>query len=358
MGLVDLRIKNLRILEEVEMVPTAGINLIVGGNGSGKTSVLEAIYLLGRGRSFRGQRIQQVIRTGNDCLEVMGRSDDSNRLVAGIRRCTKESALRINGEPVKKISELARTFPLHLVTPRTHELLERGPEIRRRFLDWGLFHVEPGFHELFRRYQRTLRQRNEALKKQPKTARIWDSQLADWGEKIDDLRLAYLLELSNQLGAIRQDIGPAGHISVTLRKGWPKGLSLSEALEKHAKHDIQQGFTLSGPHRTDVVVTMEGEPVINRLSRGQQKLLVLGLIVAQSTLFSKGNDSRGMLLVDDLAAELDEEARTAVMMLLGNLETQVFVTALPGSKLPIVSADCTVFHVEQGNIRVSSLDSR
>jgi len=330
--------------------PSSGLNVIDGCNGSGKTSILEGIYILGRGRSFRTQRINTVIREGTDCIEVVGKCEGLNRSIAGIRRCAKDTEIRINGKPARRVSELASLFPVQLVTPRSHEVLEGSPDIRRRFVDWGLFHVEPGFHDLYGRYQRVLKQRNEALKTNPKMAYIWDDQLASWGEQIDEKRKHYLQKLLVMLrDADILGKGTENQIEISLRHGWGKGTGLGEALRKNAEHDRKHGFTLAGPHRSEVVVTANGQSAAAWMSRGQQKMLVLDLVIAQTKMVALLTPKRPILLVDDLPAELDDEARERVIHRLSTIPAQVFITALE-EKLLKFDKEHAVFHVEHGRI--------
>lgn len=354
MALARIQIRNLRILESVELEPEDGINLVVGPNGAGKTSILEGIYLLGRGRSFRSSQVRPVVREGSQCIEVVGWGGEPGKVVAGLRKCVHATEIRINGESVARMSELARLFPVQLVTPRSHELLERGPEVRRRFLDWGLFHVEPSYLGLMARYQRVLRQRNEALKNAPRTATVWNEQMATYGSAIQAAREKYLATLSKALASVTGTVAPGADVELSLARGWPAGQELADVLDSRLDTDGSRGYTSAGPHRADLVVRAAGADAADRLSRGQQKLVVLSLILAQMRLLAENSGRRPLLLVDDLAAELDAPARTRVVGYLVDLPGQVFIATLPGN-IPDGLSGSRVFHVEHG--RIAAIDT-
>lgn len=353
MAISRVEIRNLRNIQALSIDPIPGINIVTGPNGAGKTSILEGIYLLGRGRSFRTNQARPIVREGSDCLEVVGRRLGASALVAGVRRCIKTSEIRINGETVGRLSELARHFPVQLVTPRSHELLERGPDIRRRFLDWGLFHVEPGYGGLVARYNRVLKQRNVALKKKPSDVHAWDPQIAEFGEQIHILRERYLNALNTQLLTINSLLGLESPPVLTISRSWARDEALLQGLRRRYSADSLSGFTSVGPHRDDFKVHYQGSAAVDRLSRGQQKMVVLGLTLAQLSQVSNGDSPKPILLVDDLAAELDDHARERVMNHLSEAEIQVFVSALdPRVLLERATTDAKVFHVEQGSLRI------
>lgn len=348
MAISRVEIRDLRNLESVVLEPGEGINILSGANGAGKTSVLEGIYMLGRGRSFRTGQARPIIREGCDCVEVVGVASGRSRVVGGIRRCAKSSEIRINGEGVSRMSELARVFPVQLVTPRSHELLERGPELRRRFLDWGLFHVEQSYGATVARYNRVLRQRNEALKRKAGEAAYWEEQLSALGEEIHLLREHYLRSLLDELKPLERQLKLSSDVELSMVRGWGGADGLQEALVRKRDQDNRAGFTSVGPHRDDIRIQSAGVPAVDRLSRGQQKMLVLGLILAQMLRVSGETGRAPVLLVDDLAAELDEHARARVIEFLGERGIQVFVSALDPGLLGGLPSSAVMFHVERG----------
>ena len=192
-----LRVKNLRNLEAVEICPGPGINLFFGRNGAGKTSVLEAIYLLGRGRTFRGVSGGPVISESRDSLEVFARAveEEGKAKAIGLWKNKSETKIKLDGAYINKLSELARRVPLQIIATQSHDLLLKGPGMRRRFMDWGLFHVEHRYQTWYSRYKRILEQRNASLKQGKGETGVWDEQLQENGEKIHEFRDRYVSEL-------------------------------------------------------------------------------------------------------------------------------------------------------------------
>ena len=167
MPLLAVQVENLRCVRNADLKLDSRLTVITGPNASGKTSLLEAIFFLGRGRSFRSRQIERVIRTGADALTLIGHVAGKHRpTVIGIRADRESTQARIAGAQVKTLADLATAFPVQVIDPGIHKLVEEGPAGRRRAVDWGVFHVEPAFGTDWQRYQRVLRQRNAALRAQ------------------------------------------------------------------------------------------------------------------------------------------------------------------------------------------------
>ena len=178
MSLAELRIENLRCVESAALEFSPELNLIAGENGAGKTSILEAIFLLGRGRSFRTRSSERLIRYGQPSLTVFGRTDDSPARHAGIEIAADGGTrARINGENATSLLELSGVVPVQAIDPEIHKLVDQGPERRRRWLDWLVFHVEPTFAAHWSRYNRALKQRNAALRSGASAVDVWDKEL-------------------------------------------------------------------------------------------------------------------------------------------------------------------------------------
>lgn len=353
MSLTYLEITDLRNLTKVVMEPGSQFNIIVGPNGSGKTSILEAIYLLGRGRSFRTAYGRRVVREGQSTLTVFGRVDAPVATAVGIQ--IKNGALRakIGGEWLKKASELASILPLLFISPDADKLIKGSPRQRRRFLDWGLFHVEPSFLGVWQRYNRALLQRNAELRQgSAKRASPWVSQLAEVGLMLHQLRAGYAALIGARMTHYLQQLSELTAVSCDYQAGWNGELTLGEALEKGWERDRKLGFTQSGPHRADLTISAQGRPADQFLSGGQQKLVACALLLAQAAIFRERSGHTCLLLVDDLPAELDPRHRRTLLELLYQLEGQVFITATDSAQLPLETIkNAKMFHVEQGMLK-------
>ncbi len=330
MGLRRLQVTDLRCLRAVALDIDPRYTLISGPNGSGKTSVLEAIYFLGRGRSFRTHRPARLIRNGCDRFIVFGEVDSARGMVSlGIEVTAERLRARIAGRDATSVAELASQFPVQIIDPDIHQLIELGPGIRRRLIDWGVFHVEPPFLIAWQRYRQALAQRNAALRQQQGAALIaaWDPELLRTGEEIHDARLRYVARLETiAQPMIERLLGMK--LELRYRAGWPAELTFDEALRMHATHDRERGVTQVGPHRAELVVRLDGAAARDHVSRGQQKLLASALAIAQLKLLEAQSPEQPTLLLDDPAAELDAPHLAALIREVQALRAQLVVTTL------------------------------
>ena len=349
MNLKSLRVEQFRCIELADLAPDESQNLIIGPNASGKTSLLEAIFFLGRGRSFRARGSRGVARQGAQEFTVAAKVvDNGRRRQIGVGGGGAGTIARIDGEPAASLAELATILPVQVIDPGVHELIEGGPDHRRRFLDWGVFHVEPVFLQAWRRYRRVLRQRNAVLKHDPGEAalRPWDEQLTTAGVQVDAARRAYMASFLPELRDRAEEIADF-ELAAEYRSGWPAGKSLAEALAQSLDRDRETGVTQVGPHRGDVVFRRLDRRLASRVSRGQQKLAAAALVIAQTALFCRHAGRRCVLLVDDPAAELDKAGRARLLGAIEGLDCQLFLTALETESVT-PNGPHRLFHVEQG----------
>jgi DNA replication and repair protein RecF len=306
MSLAELRIENLRCVEFAALEFSPQLNLIAGENGAGKTSVLEAIFLLGRGRSFRTRTSERLIRHGSTALTVFGRTDDVPPKQAGVEIAADGGTrARINGENAQSLLELSGVLPVQAIDPEIHKLVDQGPERRRRWLDWLVFHVEPSFGLHWARYNRALKQRNAALRSGGDT-KAWDGELVRNGEAITIARKQTLERLAPRLAQTFTRFGGLD-VTVSFFTGWAAGSALEESLRSNLEKDRARGMTLSGPHRADVTLRRSNRVARETLSRGQQKLTAVAMVVSQLQLLQDELGMNAVLLLDDPAAELDEK---------------------------------------------------
>lgn len=352
MPLGSFRAERFRCLSAVELELDPKTNLFIGPNASGKTSLLEAAFFLSRGRSFRSRRREALIAHGTDDFVLTAIAQGSVAPVPlGVRATRSDTEWRVGGAAASGIADLAEQFPAQVIDPEVHKLLEEGPGRRRRFLDWGVFHVEHGFLSNWRRYHQALRQRNAALKKEASDADLsaWERELATSGEALSTQRDAYL----ERIAAPLQRIGEAllqQPIALAHQRGWTSDRPLLEALAADRGRDRRYRATQLGPHRSDITVLVGGRPAKDHVSRGQQKLAAAGLMLAQLEIQEQERPGRSALLLDDPAAELDGENLARLMDLLRGVPAQLWVTSLKPDIAGLADRG-HVFHVKQGAIK-------
>jgi DNA replication and repair protein RecF len=351
MALLRLQIDDFRCFESVHLALDRRYNLFVGPNASGKTSVLEALFILGRGRSFRTRQLDRLVRHGQAGFRIVGWCEREGRMtVLGVGGDRKHTELRVGGAPAEGAAALAGHFPPQIIGPEIHKLLEEGPNRRRRFLDWGVFHVEQGFLETWQRFHRVLRQRNAGLRLSsgPSAASAWDHEFIHAGERLAELRHHYLQLLTPALLEVGHRLLDLD-VSLVYHRGWGADETLAAALERSLTRDLKFGMTHVGPHRADVTIRTDGLAARERVSRGQQKLLAAALTLAQLTIEERTSVGECALLLDDPAAELDRASLERLLRAVHDLPVQLFVTALQPD-LPGLGAPGALFHVEQGRI--------
>jgi DNA replication and repair protein RecF len=325
-----VQVTDFRCLQSATLDLDSHFTLISGANASGKTSLLEAFYVLGRGRSFRTRRLEHLIRRGAERFVVFGEVDAFQRTVAlGVEGSAAGMRGKLGGDKVASLAELAPLLPVQIIDPEIHRLIEEGPSRRRRFLDWGVFHVEPNFVADWQRYQQALRQRNASLKsRQSRSAtEAWDADLIRYGELLSAARVRYVALLAEHASSIAHNL-LGMELAMTYRTGWGRDASLAEALRQSFAHDQESGVTQVGPHRAELQIRLDEISVKDRISRGQQKLLAAALLMAQVKLFPQDSPVRPTLLLDDPAAELDNERLTGLIREVSSQSVQLIVTTL------------------------------
>ncbi|MFT4247139.1 MAG: DNA replication/repair protein RecF [Pseudomonas sp.] len=358
-----IALHHMRRFEAVELQPAAGLNLIVGDNGAGKTTLLEALHLMAYGRSFRGRVRDGLIRQGAPALDVYVEWQESvDDAEPGLRRRVGMSHTgqdwkgRLDGQDVSQMSSLCAALAVVTFEPGSHALISGGGETRRRFLDWGLFHVEPDFMPLWRRYARALKQRNALLKQGGyvnEALDAWDRELSEAGEALTSRRLRYLERLQERVVPLARRIAPGLEaIGLEFSPGWRRHeVSLADALLLARNRDRQYGYTTVGPHRADWRTDYATIPGREALSRGQGKLTALACLMAQAEDFADLRGHWPVVALDDLGSELDRHHQRRVLEHLAAAPAQVMITATEvPSALVELAAPYTLFHVEHGMV--------
>lgn len=353
MGLNRLEIQSFRNLHSVLIEPDEGLNLITGENAAGKTSLLEAIFYMSYGRSFRSSHIKHLISHDFDYFRLMGNLVE-NDIRIGIERHIDTQLIRVNQKTVKKTSELSTLLPVLVLHPDSHQLISSGPDHRRQFMDWGVFHVEHQFIHSWKKYKTALSQRNAALRlgQSDKLCSLWDAELLEHAQVIQGLRLNYLESIQKITDQLALELFPGHTIQLNYKRGWPSDIEYADYLNSNLAKDRDKGFTQSGPHRADIKILVDGQAAQSSISRGQQKKLVTLLKIAQLMLFSQTSSNKCILLFDDLPAELDKDNQNKIMSILSKLNIQLFITTIDAQQIDCQHWDkYKVFHVEHGGIK-------
>ncbi|MCS6947383.1 MAG: DNA replication/repair protein RecF [Steroidobacteraceae bacterium] len=348
MALIELAADAVRCLRDVELQLSPSANFVFGDNGAGKTSLLEAIYLLGRGRSFRTRLAKALRRHDAERLWVHGRNDRTPPDRGGIELDRREGTrARLNGAVVQSLAELATAFPVQVIDPDIHKWVEEGASRRRRWFDWGVFHVEPQFLSDWSRYTRAVRQRNSALRAGGDPI-PWEHEIAERGEALSAHRSRFFDWLEPVFRSLEAELVGLG-LELRYYRGWPAQEELAMVLAKNRQRDRSVQITSVGAHRADLQLRLSGRPAREVLSRGQQKLAAIALTLAQLEVLKQQIGLKPTLLLDDPAAELDASRLAVFFERIQSFDTQLIVTSLT-SRWPGLSPPDVVFHVERGRV--------
>lgn len=354
-----LSITNFRNIEQASLELHPQLNLFCGPNGSGKTSVLEAINVCGLARSFRAKNLKKCISFGSHEFTLFSKCQlDGEVTKVGLSKAVDdELRIRVNGENLSRTSSLAKLIPLQMYEPNSVELVIGPPELRRSFLDWVLFHVEHSFSHCWSNFQKLLANRNALLRSRRASKSefdYWDEQLIHSASKIDEMRREWIVKLAKQFNetSVEYD-NMLEAVGFKYRSGWDsQNFDLKDSLVRNWELDIERGFTSVGPQRAEIAVTTNGRIAKEVLSRGRLKLLALLMKISATELVSKEASTNIVFLLDDLTAELDEATQQKVLKQLVDTKSQVFLTSLEyGCFINNENKNnYKMFHVEHGKI--------
>tara|TARA_R110002124_G_scaffold270191_4_gene438482 strand:- start:5672 stop:6766 length:1095 start_codon:yes stop_codon:yes gene_type:complete len=358
-----LFIQDFRNIASVAADFHADVNFIIGDNGSGKSSVLEAIFYLAHGKSFRSSKVDNLLKHGKNTFTVSVKTDKDCQLGVrkGFNSNASDSEIRIDGEKQSKFSSLAKNVAVQVITPESFIVFFGGPKQRRRFIDLGLFHVKHSFSDHWREFSRILKQRNACLRNKTdlSTLNYWTDIFAESSEQIAHHRAEYVNELTNELSFWLKIMLPSVSDDIVIQylQGWNSKKKLLEVLEQYRDRELSMGYSLFGAQKFDVRFILNGTSLDNQLSRGQQKLFLLALTFAQAKLIERVNRVKPILLIDDVGAELDIHSRALLNNAIAEIDCQVIVTAIDKTaveQLVPQKENYKMFHVKHGKLSVMS----
>ena len=410
-----LLINDFRNLEYVELTPCSGFNFICGPNGSGKTSIIEAIHYLSLARSFRTSSYQYLIRQGQPQFtlfaQVQADNAELDTTIGLMRPRNGEPVIKINSDPITRMVDLIDHIYVQIIHPQGVELITKSAEVRRALIDWGVYYTDPEFKQLWLQYRKTLKQRNTLLRRDGPKRRyqspfsdftpqltegiaglqgevsltlnaalasnlgfeqqnfgcdkhgfdqpnfgfdemgVWDEALARLSEQITQKRQAYLEQLQVILQEIVGQFLPDFHLKFELNQGWEKGQDLRVLLAQNLEKDRGLGYTLYGCHRADLKIKNNNISAGATLSRGQLKMLVYAMRLAQGMLLRQLTNRTCIYLIDDLNSELDDRAQRILLDTLVSCQHQVFIRNIQQDLLfPSDTSQCKVFNLESGKV--------
>lgn len=361
-----IQLNSFRNFKFASLEASRGVNVLHGINGSGKTSIIEAIYYLSLARSFRTQKNNAIINSDDNQLtlfaELINESNDIGK-IGIMRNISGDILVKYNGTIVNKVSFLANNLCVQLISPDSFSMLEGGPNLRREFLDWGCFYHYPQFSEVYLKFKKVLKQRNALLQ-----SKSTNEQLQPWNElflnsslDVNKYRTDYLELFNREATKIINELLPSFTVSIELSSGFKiDKASFEDQLFKSKEREFAFGYSLFGPHKADLKIKIGGKNAVDVLSRGQQKLLMIALRLVQGELYQTKLSSNCVFLIDDVTSELDMQNQLRLLNYIGKLaqRTQFFITVLSsGDMLNDIIAVCPnakVFHVEQNDIKLYS----
>lgn len=352
--LQHLTCANFRNLSDLTLDFGSGLNIICGNNGAGKTSVLEAIYYLFHGKSFRTNDKESMIAFSSSTFSLFAKIlQDFDTAIIGVSKIRNgNNIIKFNGEKIRSVSQVANILPVKFIPSIPQSLIVDGPKERRAYLDWGVFHVEHDFHQTWQYYSKALASRNSLLKLKIVNSELtyWDEAIIRCGQLLHEYRIKHLddvVEVFNSNSFVFAS--SISGISFDYYPGWDESIGLAKSLEQSRRKDLALGYTSVGIHRADLRLMYCGRPAADTLSAGQLKLLTYRLHLVQGMVLKSKLGKDPLYLIDDLGAELDIANTSDVLSMLEDLRSQHIISCLDKVEA-IYGANSTMFHVEHGGV--------
>jgi len=363
MFLYKLEISHFRNLESASLgLPRHGLCIISGPNGSGKTSLLEALYALTYGKSFRTSEPEQLIQNNSASFALfatLASDENVQEFTIGVQRDRNRSIIaKCMGEP-EKFSEIARMLPIRIISPtEAYTLINGGPECRRRFLDWGVFHVKHSYWDTLKKVNRLIKQKNAALKMRCSDQELmqWNQMLCELSDFLDQLRREYIEQFKKIFTEYQSRLPAIKEVVLSYFPGWDdNNNNLSTQLSTAMKQERQQGHCLIGPHRAELRLNTTFGSSKDQLSRGRQKMLAIALYLAQGELLYREKGQHPLYLIDDFSSELDQDGQQLLIDALNLQDKQVIITTLEAGHPILDKVHLDTDHIKRYRITAGCL---
>jgi len=364
MILFSLLVRNFRMIEEAVLSLGSGIQLFLGANAQGKTSLIEAILFLSTSTSHRTRREEELIRWGGETAFLRGDAEEEGekiRIECGLEK--KRKSVKIDGAALPRIGDLYGHLRTVLFAPEDLEIVSGGPQMRRRFLDMSIAQIDREYITLLQKYRRTMEQRNAILKKLQndphgsgmRELAVWDQPFLEYAARIIHRRgetVRSLAPLAEEFYSALADDGPLG---ISYPPGEEKNLdeianNLMERLERSRAAEIERGSCQIGPHRDDPSFSLKEKNLAQFGSQGQKRTAALALRLAEARLCAAKTGRRPILLIDDVVYEMDNRRRARFWERI-DLDGQLIVTATSREHLGAELIPAKIFQVNDGTIR-------
>jgi len=355
-ALSSISLSNFRCFDSLSLELTAGSNFFYGKNGSGKTTILEAIYLVSSGRSFKSSNIESAIMLGSNSFHIKAFDKESGFIVEAYKEKNKSIQLKLNNKKIT-ISDIAKSFPATIIDNKTFSLTEASPAFRRKIIDRAIFISDDSFSSNWFGYYRSLKQRNKLLKERDLgSIDPWTEKLATIGDELTIKRKIFFDQTKDRFDLIVQKLELKSEkdffnsLVAKYDQGWDDSMSLLEALNDSKDADIRRKVTTQGPHKADIKIYIKDVDAKEILSRGEQKLLSIIWLCSQHEVLRSAYNISPTLLIDDVKSELDSNTFNTFISLLKLIENQIIFSNIEdqiNSKIEADLINIKKFHVEQ-----------
>ena len=348
-----IHILRFRNLDNQYLEPHKNINLFIGGNGQGKTNLIEALYYLGHNRSFKSKNIKDVVPFEKKFLQI-------DAVVNGVRVLLKKSknnnTILFNQQRVSSNSKLTHLMPIQIISPDRGFVVGGTPKLKRSYLDWGVFHINPSILKTYKSYNKALKNINTLLtNNSTKQLDHWLAQVAKLSVEISSARADYIQKLKKTHFVPLKELIKQNHkFDFLLQSGWTKDTnhfdqeSIYKYLVKNRDSFARIKHLNYGPHRATIDYYLNNQNE-QHLSRGEQKKLSMLFWIIQVLMLVE-LDIKPIVLIDDVSSELDQEKINFLLGFLIKLEVQIFITDIGNKPLPVDKKKATIYEIVKGAI--------